>query len=324
MAIVAGTIVGVASTAMSAAQAGAAAKEKRQAERDAQRLTAEAETQIKMNPFEAMSVRKGDLELQQDLLLSQIATEREKLAESDPRYLAAATGKQKLAEQQVARGISGEYGRRLDFREQRILGRAEKTADLMAQFKFQQAEGAQRAAAEAERIQSQATLGAIQSGLGTIATIGSGLEAYGRSAKGELGALGTADFTADEIANLSAQGIDVSKFKGMSLSGEGGYRQFRRGLTPQQRQALYTTPSVAAALGAQQQGIAAGQLPVGSQVAGAVSQGAQTIGQGAQNFYQNQLVPFGQAVGQGVGGFYQNQLVPMYQQMNPFYIPYNQ
>ena len=303
MAAVTGVIVGAATTAMSAAQAGAAAKEKRQAERDAQRLTAEAEAQINLNPYEEMSVRKGDIELRLDVLNEQIATKQKALAEADVRYAAAGAGKDLMLAQRAARGIAGEYGQRLDARERAILGRDEKSADLMAQVRLSQAEGAQRAAAQAEQMQQQATMNAITSGIGTLASIGSGIEAYGRSAKGELGALGSADYTDAEIANLSAQGIDVAQFKDMSVSGKGGYRQFRRNLTPQQRQSLYTTPSVAAALGAQQQGIAAGQLPVGSQVAGAVNQGATTIGQGIQN------------VGQGVGNFYQNQVNPFMQNL---------
>ena len=328
MAAVTGAVVGIASTAMSASQAGAAAKEKRQAQRDAQRLTAEAEAQINLNPFEEMSVRKGDIDLRLDVLNEQIATKQKALAEADVRYASAGAGKDLMLAQRAARGIAGEYGQRLDARERAILGREEKSADLMAQLRLGQAEGAQRAAAQAEQVQQQATMSAIQSGIGTLATIGSGIEAYGRSAKGELGALGSADYTADEIKSLSAQGIDVAQFKDMSVSGKGGYRQFRRNLTPQQRQSLYTTPSVAAALGAQQQGIAAGQLPVGSEVAGAVNQGAQTIGQGIQNvgqgvgnFYQNQVNPFMQNVGQQFqqGGFFDSYLQTL-QQLNPFNI----
>jgi len=159
MAVTTAAVIGIAaaaaSTTMSFDQAGKQKKAQRDAERDADEAMASARKKLEENFYAAQGIKKEPYELEREALLSQGAMAIQAGVESE-RGAAATAGRVQLAQQQGQAGVRSAMSQDMMALENKQLAEESRLRDIGVQLDLGEVEGAQLAAANAERLRAQA------------------------------------------------------------------------------------------------------------------------------------------------------------------------
>ena len=166
-AIIIGATAAVAGTSMSFIQAGEQKKAQRQAEKDADEALANAKKKLETNVYAEQGIKKEPYELEREALLSQGAMAIQAGVESE-RGAAATAGRVQLAQQQGQAAVRSAMGQELTNLENKQLAEESRLNDIGVQLDLGQVEGAQLAAANAERLSAQA----MQQGFQGVTSMG--------------------------------------------------------------------------------------------------------------------------------------------------------
>lgn len=147
---------------MSFAQAGKQRKLQRQAESDAEQAMAEARKKLEVNYFDQLAIQKEPYELQREALLSQGAQAIQAGAESE-RGAAATAGRIAMAQNEAQAGIRTAMGQELMNLEKLSATEEGRLRDVGVNLDLAEVQGAQQAAADAQRAAAAATAQGMQS-----------------------------------------------------------------------------------------------------------------------------------------------------------------
>lgn len=167
---VGGLAVSAASTTASFIQAGKQKKLQRQAEADAQAAMAEARKKLEVNYYDTLAIQKEPYELEREALLSQGAQAIEAGQETG-RGAAATAGKTQMAMNEAQAGIRTAMGKEMTDIEKMQAQEASRLRDVGVQLDLGEAEGAQQAAADAQKAQAAAVSQGME-GLTSLASQG--------------------------------------------------------------------------------------------------------------------------------------------------------
>lgn len=253
-----GLAITAASTTNSFIQAGKQKKAQRAAEAKAAQAMAEARKKLEVNFAENRSIQKEPYELAREAILSSGAQALQQGVESD-RGAEVTAGKVQMAMNQGQGDIRTAMGQELTDIEKDIINEQSRLRDLGVQLDLGEVEGAQLAARDAEENRAAAITQGVQ-----------GLESMGQQAlemiplfqqnnAAQKAALGKMSLTGDEFQQIgNIQGKKGGISKTMGAAGEGQFtnldlekirnmtpkqfRQFKRELSPDQRQMLFSNP----------------------------------------------------------------------------------
>jgi len=166
-AAVIGATAAIAGTTMSFVQAGEQKKAQRQAEKDASEAMANARKKLETNFYAAQSIKKEPYELEREALLAQGAEAIQAGVESE-RGAAATAGRVQLAQQQGQAGVRTAMGQEITALENKQLAEQSRLNDIGVQLDLGQVEGAQLAAANAQKLGAQA----MQQGFQGLTSVG--------------------------------------------------------------------------------------------------------------------------------------------------------
>ena len=154
-------------TTMSFVQAGKQKKAQRQAEKDADEAMANARKKLETNFYAAQGIKKEPYELEREALLAQGAEAIQAGVESE-RGAAATAGRIQLAQQQGQAGVRTAMGQELTNLENKQLAEDSRLRDIGVQLDLGEVEGAQLAAANAEKLRAQS----IEQGMQGVTSMG--------------------------------------------------------------------------------------------------------------------------------------------------------
>ena len=176
-AIIIGATAAVAGTSMSFIQAGEQKKAQRQAEKDADEALANAKKKLETNVYAEQGIKKEPYELEREALLSQGAMAIQAGVESE-RGAAATAGRVQLAQQQGQAAVRSAMGQELTNLENKQLAEESRLSDIGIQLDLGEVEGAQLAAANAERLRAQAQQQGMQGVVSAAGQIASALPLF--------------------------------------------------------------------------------------------------------------------------------------------------
>lgn len=156
-----------ATTTMSFVQAGKQKQAQRQAEKDADEAMANARKKLETNFYAAQGIKKEPYELEREALLAQGAEAIQAGVESE-RGAAATAGRIQLAQQQGQAGVRTAMGQELTNLENKQLAEDSRLRDIGVQLDLGEVEGAQLAAANAEKLRAQS----IEQGMQGVTSMG--------------------------------------------------------------------------------------------------------------------------------------------------------
>jgi hypothetical protein len=254
----ASTPIRAATTIMSFAQASKQKKKQREAEAKAAQAMTEARKRLEVNFAENRSIQKEPYELAREAILSSGAQALQQGVESD-RGAEVTAGKVQMAMNQGQADIRTAMGQEMTDIEKDIINEDARLADLGMQLNLEEAAGAQLAARDAE----EARAAAITQGFQGLESVGQqSLEMvplFQQNNADQKTALGKMSLTGDEfqqIGNIQGKKGGVSKSMGAAGTGQftnldlekignmskKEFRQFKRELSPYQRQMLFSNP----------------------------------------------------------------------------------
>jgi hypothetical protein len=247
----------LASAGASAAQAAKQSRLQKQAEAEAQRAMQEARKRLEINFYDKLSVKKEPYELAIEAANVAAAGAMEAGRESE-RGVAATAGRVMMADAEQQRKIATAYGEELMNLEQMSAIEDSRLRDVNTQLDLGQAEGAQRAARDAQQAKTAATEAAVQSG---ISAVGQGIGAaalYGQNKGLQQGALGQTQLTPEQFSAFGDVkggerfGLAPAGTPGLTSNldlevigklGRRDYNQFLKSLNATQRSALFGSES---------------------------------------------------------------------------------
>jgi type IV secretory pathway VirB10-like protein len=208
-----GLAISAGTTAMSFVQAGEQKSKQRKAEAEAAKAMAEARKKLEINFTDKMAIKKEPYELQREAMLSAGAQAIQAGVESE-RGAATMAGKVLMAQNEAQGGIRTAMGAEMTDIENKQIAEQSRLRDLGVQLDLGEAEGAQKAAGDAERAAAQSTSEGFQ---GLSSTLQQGLamvplfaksgsaKAFGKIEEGaKAGGLSQQAFQ-DKVAGLSTQ-----------------------------------------------------------------------------------------------------------------------
>lgn len=158
---------------ISGVQAQRMRKEQQKSEQEAAKLMKDIYSELEKNQYAAVGLPMKSFELEREALATQGAQAVQAGAESE-RTAAATAGLTMAQYRKALRDIQSEQADKMLDLDLLTAQEAARKDDLRAQFKAQEAEGAQMAAADYEQRYLASVGGAIQGGLGAV---GAGMEA---------------------------------------------------------------------------------------------------------------------------------------------------
>jgi hypothetical protein len=191
-AAVIGIVATVGSTAMSFDQASKQKKAQRDAERDADEALANAKKKLETNFYAEQGIKKEPYELEREALVSQGAMAIQAGVESE-RGAAATAGRVQLAQQQGQAAVRSAMGQELTNLENKQLAEESRLSDIGVQLDLGEVEGAQLAAANAERLRAQAQQQGMQGAINTAGQIAAALPLFSGGTDDVSGVSATSD-----------------------------------------------------------------------------------------------------------------------------------
>jgi len=180
-----GIVMGAAGTAASFGQAGAQRRKRDAAQKAAERAFKDARKRLEVNYMEDLGINKGIYDIARDRSMVSAAGQLEAAREGSARGVASTAGQvyqQDLLGQQQVRAAQEQEMNRI---EGLIAGEDARLAGLQANLSLQEAEGAQRAAAEAENARRQAIGEGVQGAISTVGQAVSMAPLYGKGTAGQ-------------------------------------------------------------------------------------------------------------------------------------------
>jgi hypothetical protein len=236
-----------ATTGMSFAQAGKQRKLMREAEAAADSAMQEARKKLEVNVYENLAINKEPYELAREAMLSQGAQAIQAGVESE-RGAAATAGRIQMATNEGQAGIRTAMGdelQRLDMLSAQEEGRLR---DIGVQLDLEEVAGAQLAAANAQELAANATAQGMEGVTSLGSQLASNAPLFEKNRAAEQSAIGGLTLSGNKLAEFEKSGKMPSVFEGgnIDLSKVGQmnpqqYRQFRKELSPSQRQILFGT-----------------------------------------------------------------------------------
>ena len=259
--IVAGINAGIALTTMgiSAAQKNKAEKNAAQAERAASKAMNEARQKLDVNFQEGRTISKDPYTMAIEQSLAQGATSVQAAQESERGI--GQIGRVQMAQNQMAEGQRVALGQELQQLDKDILGEESRLRDVKTQIDLQEAAGAQEAAAMYDEQAAAAKAAMIQSGVDLAAAGASALPLYAQNNKAQQQAISGMQFDGGQAKQFgTATGFTPTGFKstagvidfgvntGGNFSAVGDmsgrdFRQFKRNLTPAQKNQIMFDPA---------------------------------------------------------------------------------
>ena len=164
------------SMGMSISQASQARRDRDEADREAQRLTDEVESQLEINPFDALAIQKEPYEMAMDAAVEAAAIESQALAEADPRYLAGLAGKRRMGQEESLQGIRAAMGQEMLGLEKMSAAEDAKLRDQRTNLMLGQASAQAREADIQDLIRQESISSAVRTFGEAGDQIGTGLE----------------------------------------------------------------------------------------------------------------------------------------------------
>ena len=245
-----GLVLSAASTAKSFIDAGKQKRLQKEAERDAKNAMDAARKKLEVNFFDQMAVKKEPYELEREAMLAQGA-QAIQAGQEQERGAAATAGRVQMAMNEGQAGIRTAMGKEMTDIENKQLAEDSRLRDVGVQLDLGETEGAQLAARDAQQAAAAATAQGFE-GLANTAQQGLAMvPLFTQNTAAQKSALGKMSMSNQDFQNFGNVGG-----KTMGAAGEGGFtnldfgaipnmsnsqfRQFKKDLTPQQRQMLFT------------------------------------------------------------------------------------
>ena len=252
--IVAGINAGIALTTMgiSAAQKKTAEKKAAQAEQAAQKAMNEARSKLDVNFQEGRTISTDPYTMAIEASLSQGAASVQAAQEAGARGIAQ-VGRIQMAQNQMAEGQRVGLGQELQQLDMDIRNEDSRLRDVKTQIDLQEAEGAQEAAAMYDEQAAAAKAAMMQSGIDAVAAGASAVPLYSQNNKMQQQAMAGMQFDADQFGQFgnaakgmgpaAGQGFSNLDFQRIGDMGGRDFRQFKRNLTPGQKNQILFDPS---------------------------------------------------------------------------------
>lgn len=236
-----------ATTGMSFAQAGKQRKLMRKAEAEADAAMQQARKKLEVNQFAKLGINKEPYELAREALLVQGAQGIQAGVESE-RGAAATAGRIQMAQQEGQAAIRGQMGQEMQQLEMLKAQEDARLQDIGVQLDLEEVAGAQLAAANAQELGAAA----LSQGMEGVTSLGSQLAEkaplFEKNRAAEQFAIGGLNLSGDKLAEFEKAGKTPSAFQGgnidlakVSQMNPKQYRQFRKELSPAQKQLLFGT-----------------------------------------------------------------------------------
>jgi hypothetical protein len=242
IATAAGLAATAASTGMSFANMSKQGKLQKQAEADAAKAMAEARKKLEVNYYDQLAVKKEPYELEREAALAAGAQAIEAGRESE-RGAASTAGRVQMAQNEQQRKIAAAMGQEMTNIDQLVATEDARLRDIGVQLDMGEAEGAQRAARDAQEAKAAATQQAMQ-GVTSLAQQGAQLAPlFGKDTKGMANALSGVTLTDAEKGTFgSVKGFENigTNFTQLGNMNRGQLKDFYSALTPDQMQMLFT------------------------------------------------------------------------------------
>lgn len=250
---IAGLAISAGTTATSFIQAGKSKRKQQEYEAEADKAMAEARRQLQVNYAKQMSIKKEPYAQERLAMLSQGQQVVNAASESD-RGAASAAGQVLMGQQAGQADITNRQVTDLQNIENAILEEESRLRDINVDLDMQEVEGQMAAAAD---MRTQAALQTQQGIQGIANTAQAGLSMvplYAQNISAQKQALGDVSLSSDQFQQIgNVGGANGSKIMGpagtdgftnLDLGAVSGlsnqqFRQFKRELTPAQRQMLF-------------------------------------------------------------------------------------
>ena len=257
---IAGLAISAGTTATSFIQAGKSKRKQQEYEAEADKAMAEARRQLQVNYAKQMSIKKEPYAQERLGLLSQGQQVVDAASESD-RGAASAAGQVLMGQQAGQADITNRQVTDLQNIENAILEEESRLRDINVDLDMQEVEGQMAAAADMRTQAAQQTQQGIQ-GIANTAQAGlSMIPLYAQNTAAQKQALSGVNLSSDQFQQIGNVGGDAGSkimgaagtdgFTNLDLGAVGNltnrqFRQFKRELTPQQRQMLFQNPQYTA------------------------------------------------------------------------------
>jgi hypothetical protein len=248
--IVAGINAGIALTSMgiSMSQKKKAEGKAMEAEREAELAMTEARERLSVNYQEGRTISKDPYTMALEQSLAQGAASVEAAQEGGARGVAQ-VGRIQMAQNQMAEGQRVGYGQELQQLDKDIRNEDSRLRDINTQIDLQEVEGAQQAAAMYDEQAAAAKAAAVESGINAVQAgiqvapdymnkMGSTKQAYGK--------LASEGYQGGQMAKDIGFTPDYNILAGLGADGNRGARQYMRGLSQQQQNAITFDPAFSA------------------------------------------------------------------------------
>lgn len=239
---------------ISAAQKNKAEKNAAQAERAASKAMDEARQRLDVNFQEGRTISKDPYTMAIEQSLAQGAASVQAAQEGGIRGIAQ-VGRIQMAQNQMAEGQRVALGQELQQLDKDILNEESRLRDVNTQIDLQEAAGAQEAAAMYDEQAAAAKSAMIQSGVDLAAAGASALPLYAQNNKAQQQAISGMQFDGGQTKQFGTStgftpivGTGVRQFEGGNFSAVGDmsgrdFRQFKRNLTPAQKNQIMFDPA---------------------------------------------------------------------------------
>ncbi len=255
IAAIGGLALTAATTTASFIQAGKQKKLQKQAERDAEKSMEQARKALGVNYFEDLAVQKEKYELERDATLQAQAGATQAMQEGGARAVASGVGRVALAGQQQQAQTRTAMGKELSELQQLTAQEDTRLRDLGVQLDLEDAAGAQQAAANAAEMRAakvgegiEGAMSVAQQGLSMVPlyqqNMGAQKAAINQMTQTEQGMNVLRNASPQNYAGqIGGQALgDIAtqqQFQGVANMSNRDFRQFKKGLTPQQGQAVF-------------------------------------------------------------------------------------
>jgi hypothetical protein len=191
----------LATAGMSAAQASKQSRMQKQAEAEAAKAMASARNRLDVNFYDKLSVKKEPYQLAIEAA-NVAAAQAIQAGQESERGVAATAGRIMMADTDQQRQIATAFGQELANLEQLSATEDSRLRDVNTQIDLSQAEGAQKAARDAQEAKAAATEAAIKGG---ISAVGQGINAanlYSKNIGLQKQALGNSTLTDQQMQDF--------------------------------------------------------------------------------------------------------------------------
>jgi hypothetical protein len=206
------------SAGMSASQAAKQSRMQKQAEAEAAKAIADARAKLDVNFYDKLSVKKEPYELAIEAA-NVAAAQAIQAGQESERGTAATAGRIMMADTDNQRQIATAYGQELTDLEKLSATEDSRLRDVNTQIDLSQAEGAQKAARDAQEAKAAATTAAVNS---AVSAVGQGITAanlYSQNAKQQK--IAGKSFSNDQYSKLG--NMDQTYGFGAPMTGGSNY-----------------------------------------------------------------------------------------------------